>query len=1092
MTPSRTAVALRRAGLPLRARVRIAGAAGALAGLALVLALLAWAARLGAVRSPAWVFAAWGLGLLVAGYAIVRAYRGLRHLSPGGLAGRLEESGWRTGAVRGLLEPAAAGTSGGLRGAADERAAREIGQRGPAALEPDLRRAGHLLALALITLSGSALLLGAAGVRRGPAALLWHPGRALDLLTSPLRLSADRLAVPLGDSVMLMVHAPGRRQVWLWTRSPGTTWERSALPLDSAGQARRVMGPLREAIFAHITAGARSSDTIAVTVTRPAFLASLTLTVHYPAYLGLTDEPIVPGSTADTVLLSAGSRIETMGEATVALGSAAWELSGLGPGGRRAALRVLGTRFEGTLLPAASGTYRLAVRTEAGTPLGGGAEDVLLVLRVMPDLAPVVDIPVPAGDTSAGDPGPLPLVVDAQDDHGLTAVVLERRVVRGGRTQPLPEEALALPGPLPERVILPAAVDPVRLGLQPGDTLRVRARARDNAPAGLIGRSREVLVTVPTRAELRAGGRERTAQLAQQLDSLVAASRRAQRQSEDLARTQARSGAEAGRGELDFEAAKKAEAIADRQEQLLRDAEAARRTLDQLRETAVQAGLGDSTFLERLREVREQLDRALTPELRRQLAELQEALGALDRERTQSAVRDLSQGQQRLRDALERSRELFRRAALEGHLTALEQEAKELAAEQRDWNQRVRSSDRARAETEERALARRADSVAAGLAEAARQLDSAGRREALNRAADTARAAARDMREAAGAAGQVRPGEAQQAGERAAGRLGTVQREVGEQREGQQQEWRAEVIAQLDRALLETTRLAERQLGIAEQFRRPNTLAATRAAQGAAEEAAQKLFEQVSAAGGKNALVSPQILAALVEARRQMQEAREAAASATGNPREAAERAGEAVDALNVAAYGLLRSRQEVEGAGSGSGFAEAMQRMTQLAQQQGQISQDASGLLPMMGSQAVQQQLQALAARQRELVRALARLQAQGQIDAKPLEEEAGELARRLERGQLDRDIVSRQERLFRRMLDAGRTLQGNEEDENKERQSETARPGEIVLPKALSEKLLGRGGIRLPSWDELQRLSPEERRLVTDYFRRLAGGVP
>ncbi|HLG06926.1 MAG TPA: hypothetical protein VI383_12355, partial [Gemmatimonadales bacterium] len=373
----------------------------------------------------------------------------------------------------------------------------------------------------------------------------------------------------------------------------------------------------------------------------------------------------------------------------------------------------------------------------------------------------------------------------------------------------------------------------------------------------------------------------------------------------------------------------------------------------------------------------------------------------------------------------------------------------------------------------------------------ARQLDSAERRRALDQAADTARAAASDMRQAANAAARFRAEEAQRAGERAAGRLGKVREEVGEQREGQQEEWREEVIALLDRTLLETTRLADRQLGIAEQFRRGG-MAAARSAQAVGEEAVQKLIEQVGAAGGKNALVSPQIMAALAEARRQMQQAREAAASATGNPRESADRAGEAVDALNVAAYGLLRSREEVAGSGSGSGFAEAMEQMTRLAQQQGQVSQDASGLLPMMGNSAVEQQLQALAARQRQLAQALERLRAQGQIDAKPLGDEAGELARQLERGRLDREVVARQERLFRRMLDAGRTLQGHEEDERKDRQGEAAKPGEVLLPKALTDRLLGRTAIRLPGWDELQRLSPEERRLVTDYFRRLAGVVP
>jgi hypothetical protein len=110
--------------------------------------------------------------------------------------------------------------------------------------------------------------------------------------------------------------------------------------------------------------------------------------------------------------------------------------------------------------------------------------------------------------------------------------------------------------------------------------------------------------------------------------------------------------------------------------------------------------------------------------------------------------------------------------------------------------------------------------------------------------------------------------------------------------------------------------------------------------------------------------------------------------------------------------------------------------------------------------------------------------------MDTKSLGDEAQELARALERGRLDREMVARQERLFRRMLDAGRTLQGKEEDERKERESESAKPGEIRLPPGLRAQLLGRDGeIRLPTWEQLQRLSPEERRLVTEYFRRLTG---
>jgi hypothetical protein len=120
-------------------------------------------------------------------------------------------------------------------------------------------------------------------------------------------------------------------------------------------------------------------------------------------------------------------------------------------------------------------------------------------------------------------------------------------------------------------------------------------------------------------------------------------------------------------------------------------------------------------------------------------------------------------------------------------------------------------------------------------------------------------------------------------------------------------------------------------------------------------------------------------------------------------------------------------------------------------------------------------------------------KLHGQGQLPgAGELADEAKDLARQLESGRLDRQLVERQERLFRRMLDAGRTLQGREEDERKERQSTTATDDSVHLPPALRARLAGEDDRpRVPSWEELQRFSPEERRLVVDYFRRLSEGT-
>jgi hypothetical protein len=167
---------------------------------------------------------------------------------------------------------------------------------------------------------------------------------------------------------------------------------------------------------------------------------------------------------------------------------------------------------------------------------------------------------------------------------------------------------------------------------------------------------------------------------------------------------------------------------------------------------------------------------------------------------------------------------------------------------------------------------------------------------------------------------------------------------------------------------------------------------------------------------------------------------------------------------------------------------------MAELAKQQGALGKQGAGLLPMAGSSAFREQLRQLGARQRALAQELERLRGQGDLPgAAELSEEAKELARRMEAGRLDRQVVERQERLFRRMLDAGRTLQGREEDEQKERQSTTAQDDSVRLPPALRARLQDdEGRLRMPSWDELQQLSPEQRRLVVDYFRRLTESAP
>jgi hypothetical protein len=567
-----------------------------------------------------------------------------------------------------------------------------------------------------------------------------------------------------------------------------------------------------------------------------------------------------------------------------------------------------------------------------------------------------------------------------------------------------------------------------------------------------------------------------------------------ERQTDDLARERSRSAGGPGEKDaesLSYEEAQRAEGVAKSQEELLRQTEALKQSLEALRQSAEAAGVHDSAWQRQLAEIRDQLERAISPELREKLAALQQALRDLDAERTKEALERLAEVQKELREALERSRELFRRAALEGDLANLSAESKQLVREQKEWNQQVGYADSSRAAVTEQQLAARTDSLSGALEQISRSASTEGKQAELQELAQQAGKASGQMQQAAQSARRGQRSKARQQGEEAARALEPLGDQLQRRRQEMQQEWRRQVVQAIDQALAETSRLAERQLRVQEDLRdQADPPASTRAEQAAIEEGVRKVLDQVKQAGGKNALVPPQIGAALGAAQVRMQQAREAISSAAPNSREAADQAGGAVDALNAAAHQLLRARGDVSGSESGSGLAEALEQLAELAQQQGGLGRQGAGLLPMAGRGAIREQLQRLAARQRALAQELEKLRAQGSISgAGDMAEEAAQLARRLEGGRIERQTVERQERLFRRMLDAGRTLRGREEDEKKERKSTAATGDSVHLPPALRARLEDENRrLRMPTWDELQRLSPEERRLVVDYFRRLS----
>ena len=1089
-----TARTLRRLGLPhARARALATLLAGAGVALAAAAAGVRLAPHLVAMLA-AWVAIA--ASLAAAGFLARRAFASAA-VSP--LARAIETvAGARSGSVAALIATRPGpGASAALFEVADRRAAGVVAQAAPA-LTRDLGRAtirglaGGLIAVAL----GAALFVAAAPAA-GRAAGFWRPWRALSDARAPLRLEVDRVRVRRGETVTAVVTVPGAAlgTVALWTRGPGEPWRASLVALDSAGRGMRHLGPLESDLWVRASSGARRTREVRVAVAIPAFLADLAVVARFPTYLNRADEPLPLGP--DTVALPAGTELVARGTASVPLAAAVWRpASGAG-----AALQVDGPRFEGRFTPARGGVWRLALAVADGAPVEG--ELPTLTLRLVPDSAPVVTVPVPGRDTTLPLSLVQPLVIDVRDDHGVTRLALVSwRVSQTGKVGEALRESLDVSG-VGDRAIVQGELNAERRGLLPGDTLRFWVEARDNAPAPHEGRSPEYALRLPSREELRAAQRAAAASIMAAADSVAATQRSLGERTNDLAQERSRETASSpsGRqpvgpsGTLPFQASERAQEVARQQEAVAERVRELAAAVEDLARAAQAAGIDDTAFQARLSEVQRMLERALTPELEQRLRDLQAALARLDPEATREALRRLAEAQQQLRETLERSEQLFRRAAVEGQLASLAQDAEELQRDQKVWNREAaRRPDSAAAATE-RELAGRADSLASGIAQAERDLaatrrsatDSGG---ALARPQAQARRAQSAMQQAAESAERSDAPGAVAGGEAAEEALDSLPESLRARRDAVAGQWRQEALDALDRALSETAALAERQRNLTAGLESDGSPAAARAQQAAIEEGTEAVGRQIRDAAGRHALVSPGLESALGFAQRQMRASRQQLEQAQPNSEGAAQLAGEALDALNATAYALSQSRADVAGARSGSGFQEAMERLAQLASQQQGMNQDAMGLMPMAGTGGEQllQQLRGLAARQRALAEQLERLRATGGSSAAgPLAEEARDLARQMDAGRIDRQTVERQERLYRRLLDAGRTLTGPEPDQDKERTSRAATGDSVHLPTLLAPGATDGPRVRYPTWRELEGLTPEQRRLVLEYFRLL-----
>lgn len=1061
------------------------------------------------------------------------------------------EQSLRAGSLRGALE---VGESGALGRHAAEHIAARLQSRGRSLAPTVQRRARRRLLEGAAAAVGAALLLGwlAPAFDDGLLALLL-PVRAWrgTLLPRP-EFRALPSQVVRGDRLELRIFAPRRAAVRVVRRFPGEAWKTLDVPVSARdGIARAVLGPVTGDLLLVATDGRTETDTAVVRVTDRPFVGAVSMRANYPAYLGRAPEGLPVGEPAR---VPQGTRVEISGRASTTLTSVQLRAEGA-----TIALRPDGHAFSGQLEARRSGRW-----TWAATGINGPIADLPLPLEleVVVDSAPRVAVVSPTTDTIVAVDDDVPLQITASDDHGLVSVDLQSwRQPAGGPAQPTIVQRLASG---PSTVWSGTAdLDLAPRGLQPGDVLHLKAVAVDNSPWAQRGESRELLLKIPTMEERRSLARAAADSAVKAVTSAAAAERSLEQRTSEMARERERSSsgqsassnatsAEAKERAMSYENAQRSRAVAQDQKALLDRVKNLQQQASQLAQQLKQAGAMDSSLARQLREAQALLQQALTPDLLAQMQKLEDATRQLSGDDARQALKDLAAMQQRLREQLEKSAEMLKRAAYEGSMQTLHDEAKEIAQRERRLadsaaalpkdEQQARAgqlADRADRLTQDmRQLqerlqkdnaepgAQRADAArkhsqtseeemraAAGKRGQSGEQGASGERKAGGEKTAAAQQKASGQKSAAGqksaggqqsAAGEQAPGGQQTAGGEqsgsmssqagaAASQMDQAAQAMQEARDAQVQAWKKELTGELDRAVQELLEMSRQESALEQKVRsgqgKPEDL---RGQQSAVHEGVQQTEQALQREARKTSLLSSRSQRAMSDAAQKVADATQSLSGQRGDA-QAAGSLGDAADALNRAAASLARDREKANTASSASGFAEMLQQMQEMAKKQGGINAQAQGLMPMPGGQpssAMQATARALARQQRQIAQQLDDLgESAGGDRAAQMAKEARQLADALESGRVDASTLARQQQLFRRLLDAGRSLEKDEREDNGKREAQAAVGAEAQLPTNTNATGRAAQKFREPTWNELRGLTPDERRAILDYFKRING---
>ena len=835
-----------------------------------------------------------------------------------------------------------------------------------------------------------------------------------------------------------------------------------------------------------------------VAVIDPPEVQQLTVAYGYPEYTGLFDR--VESENGDISAI-AGSRIELRIDASKPLAAAAIVVDDTirleaDVSDRQALLGFalpLGDRADSL---SADGLvlrhdYWVSLRDRKGIH---NRDPIRYTIEVLPDAFPRVRITEPGENVDLPESQQIFLGIEASDDFGIAALDLLFR--REGSED---DELLALPLQAAAHVRSDYAWDLLDLDLLPEERVLYRVRASDNDAVGgpKWAFSQEFALRFPSLYELLDEVSQQQEETVASLEELAERQRDTREYLGTVRRELLKS------EELSWEQKRELEAALDRERERAQALEDVSRELAATADKLAAQGLSSEDLVDKMAEIRELMEAVASPELLEALRELQKSVDQFDPQQLAEALEEFAEQHELFEERLERTLELLRQVRAEQLLEAAVAQARDLLERQTEIDEALAASDAAPERLGEREgdVARDAERMLRDLEATSEamaplsQQSSASLSEMAERMSEQ-RLSGR-MDEMAERLKQQQLQNAQRLGSGLEEDLGVLVSDLEHLQGSYAAEAKSELSEKLRRSMNDLLAISQRQEDLA---RRTAQLGGSAPAHLADEQQAllrgtDQVIVQLSSVAQRTLSLSPAVAVSVGYARKRMTTAgqrlgqREAKASLTMQ-REAVRYLNESIDLLRESVDSISNSFMP-------SGFAEAMEKMMGLSQQQAALNratQEAMGANPSGerggGGGDLRSEMARLAAEQQRLQKAMSELERglRGHRGAEKRLERIGDdmesALRDMKQRQPPPRLHQTQERILQRMLDASRSIYSR--GFQKKRRSESGAGRAYAGPAWLRGDL----GQQRDDWRNAMKsalagdLPPEYRELVRRYY--------